>query len=177
MILLRHGQSEFNAHFTQFRVDPGIPDPRLTPTGLEQAVRAADALAAAGLRRIVVSPYTRALQTAAPLAARLGIPITVTCSVRERFGFACDIGTPRSALCEAWPEHDFSAIDEVWWPTEPEPEHAVSARADLFRAEQVARPDWPHTLVVTHWGFILALTGQSVPNGAWLRCPGPHAVR
>jgi glucosyl-3-phosphoglycerate phosphatase len=31
-------------------------------------------------------------------------------------------------------------------------------------------PDWSDTLVVSHWGFILSLTGKSVMNGEWLRC-------
>ena len=45
MILLRHGQSEFNLHYTATRTDPGIPDPRLTPLGHQQAQAAAEALA------------------------------------------------------------------------------------------------------------------------------------
>jgi hypothetical protein len=34
--------------------------------------------------------------------------------VRERYAFACDVGTPRTELERSWPEHDFSSIDEVW---------------------------------------------------------------
>ena len=45
MILLRHGQSEFNLHFSVTRRDPGIIDPRLTPLGHQQAEDAARALA------------------------------------------------------------------------------------------------------------------------------------
>ncbi|MDP9095062.1 MAG: histidine phosphatase family protein, partial [Pseudomonadota bacterium] len=58
MILLRHGQSEFNLHFSRTKVDPGIEDPQLTTLGLTQAEQAAAALAGLGLRRVVVSPYT-----------------------------------------------------------------------------------------------------------------------
>ncbi len=43
------------------------------------------------------------------------------------------------------------------------------ARAALFRAEMAALPGWESTLVVSHWGFILALTGTSVMNGQWVR--------
>ena len=43
-----------------------------------------------------------------------------------------------------------------------------------------ALPDWQHTLVVSHWGFILSMTGTSVNNGQWLRCdptgPAPAEV-
>jgi hypothetical protein len=33
-----------------------------------------------------------------------------------------------------------------------------------------ALQDWSHTVVVSHWGFILSMTGQSVANGQWLDC-------
>jgi broad specificity phosphatase PhoE len=180
MILLRHGQSEFNLHFTQTRRDPGIADPKLTPLGHEQARQAVEALRGERVRRIITSPYTRALQTAAPLARALGVEVFVNPIVRERYAFTCDIGTPRTELAMAWPEHDFSAIDEIWWPPMEEPADAVQARAALFRAEMAALSDWADTLVVSHWGFILAMTGVRVSNGEWLRCdptaPAPDAV-
>ena len=180
MILLRHGQSEFNLHFTATRRDPGIVDPRLTPLGHTQAEQAAEALAGEPIERIIASPYTRALQTAAPLARRLGLPVLVTTAVRERYAFACDIGSAVSDLAEAWPGHDFSGIDDVWWPTQNEPEAHVIERANRFRAEMAAEPRWQGTVVVSHWGFILALTGTSVQNGQWLRfdptVPAPSEI-
>ncbi|TCZ56763.1 histidine phosphatase family protein [Roseicella aquatilis] len=180
MILLRHGQSEFNARFTATKKDPGIPDPPLTTLGQAQAEEAAEALADEGLRRIIASPYTRALQTATPIARRLGIPVIVTPTVRERYAFSCDIGSARTALALAWPEVDFSHVEDVWWPAIEEPDHQVEARAALFRAEMAALPDWQDTLVVSHWGFILAMTGERLTNGQWLRCdptgPAPRDI-
>jgi len=176
MILLRHGQSEFNLHFTATRRDPGIVDAPLTELGHAQAHAAAEQLAGAPIRRIIASPYTRALQTAAPLARALGIPVTVTPVVRERYKFACDIGSPRTALEQAWPEHDFSAIEEVWWPADEEHADSVIARARCFRTEMAALPDWPETVVVSHWGFILSMTGKSVMNGTWLRLDPTEAA-
>ncbi|MBE9607525.1 histidine phosphatase family protein [Acetobacteraceae bacterium H6797] len=170
MILLRHGQSEFNLHFTATRKDPGIRDPKLTPLGHQQAAAAAEALAHEGITRIIASPFTRALETAAPIARKLGLPVTVLPIVRERYAFVCDIGSPVTELALNWPQHDFSAIEEIWWPAEEEPAAQVEERARLFRAEQAALPDWRQTLVVSHWGFILSMTGQSVANGTWLRC-------
>jgi broad specificity phosphatase PhoE len=169
MILLRHGQSEFNKAFTATRRDPGIPDPALTELGRTQAEVAAAELAGAGIRRIIASPYTRALQTAAPLARTLGVPVIVNPIVRERYAFSCDIGSPRLALTRAWPEHDFAHLPEVWWPAVEEPAESIIARAGRFRAEMAALPDWADTLVVSHWGFILSMTGVSVTNGSWLR--------
>jgi glucosyl-3-phosphoglycerate phosphatase len=170
MILLRHGQSEFNLHFSATRRDPGIADPKLTPLGHAQAAEAAQQLAGDGIVRIIVSPYTRALQTAAPLAKALGVPVLINPIVRERYAFACDVGTPRTELEQAWPEHDFSAIEEIWWPAVTEPAASVLDRAALFRAEMVALHDWADTLVITHWGFIMSMTGLSIQNGQWLRC-------
>jgi broad specificity phosphatase PhoE len=170
MILLRHGQSEFNVHFSVTRIDPGIVDPRLTELGHQQARDAAQALKAEPIRRIIASPYWRALETAAPIAAELGLPVEVSRLVCERYAYACDVGSPRTALGEAWPQHDFSVIDEVWWPPVEEPISGIVDRAARFRAERAAMPDWEHTLVISHWGFILAMTGQSLRNGQWLRC-------
>ena len=170
MILLRHGQSEFNVHIAATRRDPGIADPSLTEHGHIQAERAARVLRGERIARIVVSPYSRALQTAEPVARLLDVPVFVHPVVRERYGYACDIATPRSELRQRWPDHDFSAIDEIWWPSDDEPADSVIARAAAFRVEMAARPDWSDTLVVSHWGFILCMTGQNVANGAWLRC-------
>ena len=169
MILLRHGQSEFNRAFGATGRDPGIPDAPLTPLGETQAAAAAEALAGEDIRRILCSPYTRALQTAAPVARRLGLPVSVTPVVRERYSASCDIGSRRAALARAWPALDFAGIEEVWWPAEEEPHDSFEARATLFRAEAAALADRAHTLVVCHWGFIRALTGRDVGNGQWLR--------
>ncbi len=78
--------------------------------------------------------------------------------VRERCAFACDIGSPRTALAEDWPEWDFSHLDEIWWPSITESEESIEQRAALFREEMTALDDWADTLVVTHWGFILSMS-------------------
>ena len=148
--------------------DPGIADPRLTPEGAAQAERAAHALAGYNIRRIVASPYTRALQTAAPVARALRLPVQVSPAVRERYHFTCDIGSPRTALQAAWPDHDFAHLEEVWWPSSTEPEAEVEARAARFRAEMESAGDWEHTLVVSHWAFLLTFTGSSLENGQWI---------
>lgn len=180
MILLRHGQSAFNLHFSVDLRDPGIEDPRLTPLGHRQAAQAAAALAGEGVKRIIVSPYTRALQTAATLARALDVAVFVNPVVRERYAFSCDVGAPRTELERAWPELDFSPVDEVWWPPVEEPFQSIRDRAALFRAEMAALPDWSDTLVVSHWGFILAMTGERIGNGEWRRCdptaPAPGDV-
>lgn len=174
MIVLRHGQSEFNLHFTATRRDPGIVDPRLTALGHAQAETAAKTLQNLDIRRILASPYTRALQTAAPFARVFGLPVEVHPGIRERFHFTCDIGSSRTTLAADWPDHDFSHLNETWWPDQTEEAASVDQRAETFRAEMRRSDLWQNTLVVSHWAFILALTGQSLDNGAWIRMD-PHA--
>jgi len=53
MILMRHGQSEFNLLFTATRRDPGIIDAPLTELGHAQAQEAARQLARERVRRII----------------------------------------------------------------------------------------------------------------------------
>jgi len=165
MFLLRHGQSYFNLHFTETRRDPGIEDPELTPLGHEQARSAAERLRDAGLTRIIVSPYTRALQTAQPFLALPGVSVEVMQEVRERTAFVCDIGSRPGTLAERFPHHEFGHLPGQWWHDEEESEEQTRGRANAFRAAMAARDDHETTLLVSHWGFILALTGVSVMNG------------
>ena len=165
MFLLRHGQSYFNLHFSESRVDPGIEDPELTPLGIEQAAKAARKLADAKLTRIVVSPYTRALQTAEPILAIHDAPVDIMPEVRERAAFACDIGSPPRLLSIRFPHHDFAHLASPWWHPGNESTEETVLRADAFRALMAARDDSRTTLLVSHWAFILALTGTSLANG------------
>lgn len=52
-------------------------DPELAEAGWEQAGRLPDALARFGVSRLVSSPQRRARQTAAPVAADLGLPVEI----------------------------------------------------------------------------------------------------
>ena len=169
MILIRHGQTLFNLHFGATRRDPGIEDPGLTDIGREQAAAAAQALAEENVAEVVVSPYRRTLETAAVIAAALRLPITIEPLVRERMGFACDIGTLKSELALLWPDHAFDHLEERWWHQEEEPEASLRARCEAFRTRMAERHDWHRVAVVTHWGVIRTLTGQTVQNGTLLR--------
>lgn len=68
LILVRHGRPD--------EEDAATPhDPPLNADGRRQAEAAARLLKEEGVTRIVASPLRRAQQTAAPLAAGLGLPI------------------------------------------------------------------------------------------------------
>ena len=165
MFLLRHGQSYFNLLFSATRVDPGIEDPDLTPLGIEQAQAAAVELAEVALTRIIVSPYTRALQTAQPILAFHEVPVHIMHEVRERAAFACDIGSPPQRLASRFPHHEFAHLPQQWWHEGVESQEQTDARAGAFRTLMADRDDGDTTLLVGHWAFILALTGVSLANG------------
>lgn len=169
MLLIRHAQSEFNIVFSVSRQDPGIRDPRLTEEGRRQAREAADLLLGEGLRRLVSSPYTRALETAEIIAERLAVPITVDPRIGERAAFSCDVGSTAALLRERWPRLSLGHLAEEWWPALEESEEAVARRSREFAASAAGLEDWAAVGVVTHWGFIRALTGLPVTNTAILR--------
>ena len=180
MYLLRHGQSYFNLHFNATRIDPLIEDPQLTPLGAEQAAAAAAQLAGASLTQVIVSPYTRALQTAQPIIERYAVPVEINPLVRERAAFVCDIGSSPQQLASRFPHHDFAHLPSQWWHDGIEPPEVTTGRANEFRQLMAARGDHATTLVVSHWAFILALTGASLGNGELLHydpsSPAPTGI-
>ncbi|MBL8831933.1 MAG: histidine phosphatase family protein [Rhodospirillales bacterium] len=174
MLLIRHGQSEFNVVYSRTRVDPGIPDPRLTDLGRAQAAEVGAALAGRGVRRLIASPYTRAIETALIIADRLGLPISLDPLVGERAAFHCDIGSPPSVLKARFPALDFDHLDDPWWHDHvglgrDETEEELGARGARFRARASAFADRTDVAVVTHWGFIRALTGYEAKNAEIVR--------
>lgn len=166
MIFVRHGESEFNVVFSKTGQDPGIVDPRITERGQRQIEASARYLAdihGQRFSRIVTSPYTRTLQSSKILADILDLPIHVDPLVGEHAHFACDIGTPVSALSQDWAGIDFAHLPEEWWPS-GEQDHHVNERATQFRTKMADQADWDTTLVVSHWGFIRGLTRLTVQN-------------
>lgn len=168
MILIRHGQTEFNRIYSATREDPGIRDPGLTDIGRREAAAAGEALLELGLRRLITSPYRRALETAELIAAKLGLPITVDTLVAERFALSCDIGSSLAELRSRWPALGFDHLADPWWPQSEEDHDSLQRRSERFRAH-MGGCGGADVAIVTHWGFIRALTGLRVPNGAVLR--------
>ena len=71
--LLRHGEVHNPDHILYGR----LPGYRLSYRGLDQAVQAAEYLAAFDVGYLVASPLERARQTAAPLATALDLPVAI----------------------------------------------------------------------------------------------------
>lgn len=169
MLLVRHAQSEWNAHFGATRIDPGLPDPPLTAEGVAQAKDAVAMLRHEGIRRLISSPYRRTLQTAAIFAETLGLGITVEPLVRERCAFSCDQGSHPDRLRAEWPGIDFGDLEPVWWGGAIESIKSLEARVQRFLAKARSIPDSQHVAVISHWGFIRGLTDQELGNVGTVR--------
>lgn len=79
--LVRHGQSQANA---AMRIDTAVPGAALTALGRQQARNVANVLAAKGpVAGIFASQLIRTQQTAAPLAAMLGMNVQVLPGLNE----------------------------------------------------------------------------------------------
>jgi probable phosphoglycerate mutase len=108
--LLRHGEPDWSPE------GAALPDPGLTPFGRSQALAAAARIAREGVDAIYVSPYRRAQETAAPLAAATGLaPITLP-GLAE-VGVAVD-GLPPEAVDRYFVEASQRPLGEHWqgWP-------------------------------------------------------------
>lgn len=169
MYLARHGQTMFNVIYGETRKDPGIVDPPLTDEGKRQAEALAADLKTKGVARIICSPYTRALETAAICADALNLSCAVEADVRERTAFFCDIGTATPDLSAQWPHLDFAHLPELWWNQTEETVPDFHSRCAGFRRAASAMDGWAETVVITHWGVIRSLTGERVGNAVAVR--------
>lgn len=79
VILIRHGETAWN---NERRIQGNL-DQALSPRGLAQAGRVADALVARKIAAIYSSPLRRSLETAEAVARRLGLGVRVERDLRE----------------------------------------------------------------------------------------------
>ncbi|GLC36655.1 hypothetical protein PLESTB_000126900 [Pleodorina starrii] len=176
--LMRHGTTEMNEYLATHRYDAeDFQDPMMYDTVLTTRGRAGAEAAARVAERLnpkpellVVSPLTRALQTAqlAFLPHYQG-PVLVEPLARERVWHASDIGSNRAQLERTFPDarFQFDSLPDVWWhcvdPANPrevglEPEESFKERVQALRLWLAARPE-QCIAVVAHWGLLYELTG------------------
>lgn len=104
LLLVRHGESEGNAN----RIFQGRSDFGLTALGRLQAERTAQVLAGAGATALVSSPLRRAADTAAVIAATLGLGVLhdealLEYDVGEIAGLSVDqLREQHPGIVEAW---------------------------------------------------------------------------
>jgi broad specificity phosphatase PhoE len=136
----------------------------LTLEGTREVDRAAEELPPLAL--LLSSPMTRALQTAAILAARHGTPLCVEFDLHEWLpDFACTYDRVEAVTAA---HEEFLRCSGEWPPGESrswEPRSSVAkrVRAVLNRYDR----ETGTVGVVCHGGVIEALMGESVATGCW----------
>lgn len=149
-VLLRHGETPLTPQ-KRFSGSGGT-DPALSDVGREQAERAAEALARRGtIQHILASPLTRTRQTAAAVAERLGIEVTVEDGLIET-DFGAWEGLTFGEVRERYPD------DLTTWLSDPEAEPtgggesfaATATRIAATRDKLVAAYAGRTVLLVTH---------------------------
>jgi len=189
LYLVRHAQSANNANPESQR----IPDPGLTPLGVQQAQALAPAICELAPTDLYSSPFLRTLQTTAPLAQTLNATPYVRADLFEQGGcyrgYRIGDRTPqpglgRSAIESLHPTWKIDpAIDESGWNKLTEYESLAQARQ---RARSVcdwlSNHPWPNesrVMLVIHADFKIRLIEalldsiqiqdslESVVNTAW----------
>ena len=172
LVLLRHGQTEFNADSRM----QGQLDSALSDLGQVQAGVVAEVLSKRQPLRILSSDLHRAYDTAAKLGERAGLPVRIDARLREtnlgdwqgQTHQQIDAAAPGTRL--AWRD------DATWAPHGGESRVDVAARSVPLVAELVAsEPAWGArqsdrpVVLVAHGGLIAALTAAllRLPVANW----------
>ncbi len=172
LVMLRHGQTEFNAA----KIMQGQLDTELSELGHAQAAAVAEVLSKRHPVLIVSSDLRRADDTAMKLGERSGVPVRVDTRLRETHlgdwqGLThdeVDAAAPGARL--AWRD------DATWAPHGGESRVDVAVRGEPLVDELVVteprwgddEPDRP-VVLVAHGGLIAALTATllGLPVGNW----------
>lgn len=162
ILVIRHGESQPANPDAPFPLVDGQGDPALSPDGEQQAELLADRLADAGIQAIYVTNLRRTAQTAAPLAARLGLKPQVERDLREVHLGDWEGGLFRKHVAENHPLAVRMREEERWdlIPGAESPE-ALGARVrESIERVTAANPD-RRIAVVVHGGIIAEIFHQA----------------
>ena len=162
LVLVRHGQSAPYRPGRPFALVDGQGDPPLSELGRWQAEQLADRLAGETIHALYVTTLRRTLETAAPLAARLGLDPKVEPDLREVHLGEWEGGVFRQMAAERHPV--FAEMDRTQeWGAVPGAESSTQLRARTRAA--VARLQGRHPgqriVAVSHGGAIGAVLAEA----------------
>jgi probable phosphoglycerate mutase len=168
LVLIRHGESQAAVRGQMFPMVQGQGDPALRSEGHAQAQAVCTRLQAEPIGAIYVTTMQRTHQTAAPLAAALGITPKVEADLREVFLGDWDGGEYRFRAAEQDPAYQ-RARDRQEWGEIPGAETTAAlqtrVRAGLMRIAQ-AHPD-QQVAVFVHGGVIAAALALATGSQAF----------
>jgi broad specificity phosphatase PhoE len=159
LLLVRHGQSEWNAAGL---MQGQTAHPRLTELGHRQAADAARTLAAHRPGALLSSDLTRALETAEHCARATGLPVRTTAALREQ-SYGVLEGRPSREL---WDVVDWA--DPHWAAPDGESLAQLHARVAACLGDLRRDPPADVVALVTHGDTIRA--AQAVVAGAGPEC-------
>jgi 2,3-bisphosphoglycerate-dependent phosphoglycerate mutase len=167
LYLVRHGQSAPYIEGTLFALIDGQGDPPLSAEGEAQAELVSARLAALGVDAIYVSTMRRTVQTAAPLADRLGLTPVVDARLREVHLGDWEGGVFRKNVAEGHPIAVRMSAEERWDVIPgAEPAEAFAGRVRAVIERIAAAHAGQRVAAFTHGGVIgqaLALAAASRP--------------
>ena len=162
ILLVRHGESAPFRPGEPFPLVDGHGDPPLSPEGQEQAAAVGRRLSGETIHAIYVTSLQRTHETAAPLAARLGLQPRVEAELREVFLGQWEGGLLRQKGAEGDPIYlQMQAAQD--WGVIPGAESVAILRARCVGAIETihaAHPD-QRVAVFVHGGVIGALCAHA----------------
>lgn len=171
LLLIRHGETAWNA---EHRIQGSLDIP-LSSTGVWQAGRLAERLAAERIDAIYASDLARAWLTAEPIAARLGLELRADIRLRERC-FGVFEGHTLDEIAARWPA-DFAAWrerDPAWAMPEGESGAAFIERVTAALRD-IAREWTGATVAVVAHGGVLDVAYRTARALAW-NAPRQHLM-
>lgn len=158
VLLVRHGESAPFVPGQPFALVGGHGDPPLAPDGVHQAEAVGERLAGETIHAIYVTTLRRTHQTAAPLAARLGLTPVVEPELREVFLGEWEGGLLRQKGAEGDPAYLRMHEEQDWGVIPGAESMAVLTErcVGAIRRIHAAHPD-QRVAVVVHGGVIAAL--------------------
>ena len=167
VVLVRHGESEAADPERPFALVEGRGDPPLSPLGQQQAVRIAERLATTRVDAIYVTSLRRTVETAAPLASRLGLATRVEADLSEVYMGEWDGGIYRQRVAHGDPLV-VQMLEEERWDVIPGAESNAAVVARVGPAIARIAQAHPNERVVcfSHGGAIgaiLAIATGSCP--------------
>jgi probable phosphoglycerate mutase len=162
ILVIRHGESEAAYMDKPFPLVDGHADPELSENGREQAGRLAGRLAKQPIDAIYVTSLRRTVQTAAPLAGRLGLTPQVEPDLREVHLGEWEAGRFRKMVADNHPIAERMWAEERWDVIPgAEPADAFEARTSgAIKRIAAAHPD-QRVAVVVHGGVIAVLLAMA----------------
>ncbi len=167
VLLIRHGQSQPYDPARPFPLIDGHGDPELSPLGRHQAELVGQRLESEPITSIYVSSLTRTHQTAAPLAARLGIEPAVEPDLREVFLGEGEGGRFREMAATNHPAA-VALFEHREWGKVPGAEtnqQLTDRTVGAVRRIATAHPD-EMVAAFCHGGVIAAVLGYAMEVGA-----------